>query len=297
MTLARALTYFGREAGVNLLRSWKTSFLAVTTIAVSLFIGGAFLMLASNASSVIDEWKREAKVVVYMAPGVELVDAPEVLAAASEAPWVLRVDQVSAEEGRERFRSSFPSVADLVEGWEEEPLPASLEIAFDPLSDHGADFEEWLSSLEDLPKVDLVDDDRDWVKQLEVGLRLILSVGLTLGIVLLGAAVFTIASVIRLTAILYQDEISVMRLVGATEFFIRGPFYFEGLFQGLLGGGVALAGLYCAYFFVEPMGSGTLVLGSIASTFLGWGQQVLLVAIGGAAGLVGAIVSLRREIV
>ncbi|MBZ0114915.1 MAG: permease-like cell division protein FtsX [Thermoanaerobaculia bacterium] len=297
MTLGRALTYFGREAGMNLLRSWKTSFLAVTTIAVSLFIGGAFLMLASNASTVVDEWKREAKVVVYLTPGVELPEAASVLAAASDPSWVLRVDQVSAGEGRERFRSSFPSVADLVEGWEEEPLPASFEIAFDPLADHGAKFEEWLRALEELPQVDLVDDDRDWVKQLEVGLRLILSVGLTLGLVLLGAAVFTIASVIRLTAILYQDEIAVMRLVGATEFFIRGPFYMEGLFQGLLGGGVALAALYGGYLFVEPMGAGTLVLGSIASTFLGFGQQVALVAIGGLAGLVGAIVSLRREIV
>ena len=83
----------------------------------------------------------------------------------------------------------------------------------------------------------MVDDDRDWVAQLEGVLQVIGAVGLGVVAVLMVAAIFTIASVIRLTAYLYRDEIGVMRLVGATELFIRGPFYVEGLLQGLLGGG------------------------------------------------------------
>ena len=295
MTLGRAMTYFGREAVLNLLRSWKTSLLAVTTIAVSLFIGGAFLMLADNASKVVDEWKQQAKVVVYLNPGIQLEEATAVSLIAAEPGWVTDVTEITPSEGRQRFRESFPSVADLVEGWEEEPLPASFEIAFDPLAIETGRFDDWIAELEAIEVVDLVDDDRDWVIQLEVGLRFVLSVGLTLGLVLLGAAVFTIASVIRLTAILYQDEIAVMRLVGATEFFIRGPFYMEGLLQGLLGGGVALGALFLGYGVLEPLGAETLVLGAVAGAFLTWSQQTALVMVGGVAGLIGAVVSLRRE--
>ncbi len=295
MTLGKALYYFAREALLNLFRSWKTSLLAVTTIAVSLFIGGFFLMLAANASRLIEDWKSEAMVVVYFAPTTDLNEVDAARSLAGSPAWVEGVDEVTAPQARERFRASFPSVATLVEGWEEEPLPASLEVSFDPLLVEDHAFEAWLGELEELPEVELVDDDRDWVDQLELALQLVLGLGLALGAVLLGAAILTIASVIRLTAILYQDEIDVMRLVGATEFYLRGPFYVEGLWQGLLGGLVALGALFGGFVAVQPMAEGSLLLGTMGTTFLAWPQQVLLVGVGAVAGLLGAIFSLRRE--
>ena len=89
----------------------------------------------------------------------------------------------------------------------------------------------WLAELRRHPAVDMVDDDRDWLRQLELLVAVFRGVGLTLGALLLAAATLTIASVIRLTAYLYRDEIAVLRLIGATEFYIRGPFYAEGLVQ------------------------------------------------------------------
>ena len=89
----------------------------------------------------------------------------------------------------------------------------------------------------------LVDDDREWLSQLATAVAVVRAVGLALVASLLGAAIFTIASVIRLTAYLHNEETGMMRLVGATEFFIRGPFYVEGLLQGLIGGLVASAAL------------------------------------------------------
>ena len=118
---------------------------------------------------------------------------------------------------------------------------------------------------------------------------------MVLGAVLLGTAIFTISSVIRLTAYLYRDEIAVMRLVGATEFFIRGPFYLEGLLQGLTGGLLALAALFGAYSVAREH-SGDSVLASVAtSQFLTFGQIAILIGVGGLAGLVGSVTSLRRE--
>ncbi|HVS01296.1 MAG TPA: ABC transporter permease [Thermoanaerobaculia bacterium] len=295
MSLLRALAYFLREAGLNLRRSWKISLLAIATIAVTIFIGGGFLLVAGNLADLVEEWKEGAKVVVYLRPGVATADAPEVARLVAGEPWVRGVAVISAAAARDRFRRSFPSIADLVDGWGEEPLPASFEVALDPLRLERDPFESWLGALRAHPQVGMVDDDRDWLRQLEAALRLITAFGLALGGVLLAAAIFTIASVIRLTAYLYREEISVMRLVGATEFFIRGPFYVEGLIQGLVGGVVALTALYLAHAGLVPQAPQSLVGSGLTGQFLALPQQALLVAVAATSGLVGAVLSLRRE--
>ena len=141
----------------------------------------------------------------------------------------------------------------------------------------------------------MVDDDRDWVGQLEDVLQVIGAIGLALVAVLMIAAIFTIASVIRLTAYLYREEIGVMRLVGATELFIRGPFYVEGLLQGLLGGGLAVLGLYLGHLVMVPQRAAQLARRRPHRQLPAAGDQLLLVALGALAGLVGAVASLRRE--
>ena len=141
----------------------------------------------------------------------------------------------------------------------------------------------------------MVDDDRDWLRQLEAVVFVIRSLGAVFGAVLLVTAMFTISSVIRLTTYLYRDEIAVMRLVGATEFFIRGPFYLEGMIQGLLGGGVAVLALLGAQGLVSRGGEDSLLVAVMAMDLLGPAELALLLAVGGLAGLLGAVTSLRRE--
>jgi cell division transport system permease protein len=295
MAVHRAFAYFFREASLNLARSWKVSLVAVTTIAMSLFIGGALLLLTSNLERLVDDWRREAKVVIYLRHGVTAAAAAPLAAELARAPWALQVEPVSEAEARRRFESYFPSVADLVEGWGEEPLPASLEVTFDPRRSTGDAFERWLGALRADPRVAMVDDDRDWVRQLEGALQVVRGIGLVVVAVLLGAAIFTIAAVIRLTAYLHRDEIGIMRLVGATELFVRAPFYVEGLLQGLLGGGLAVGGLYATHRLLAPHAPGAWLAEALLGTFLPAGQQLALVLLGAVAGLTGAITSLRRE--
>jgi cell division transport system permease protein len=291
----RAIAYFFREAFLNLGRSWKISLVAVTTIAVSLFIGGALLLLIGNLQRLVSEWRDEAKVIVYLRPDVTPVAQGALGTALRQPAWVTGVAAISSAEARQRFERYFPSVADLVHDWGEEPLPASFEVAFDPDEVDPAAFDAWLQRLRADPLVAMVDDDRDWVRQLEDALRLIGGVGVAVVGLLMLAAVFTIASVIRLTAYLYRDEIGVMRLVGATELFIRGPFYVEGLLQGLLGGAVAVGSLFLAHRLLLPHAPRTWLAGALTGAFLEPGRQALLLALGAIAGLAGAVASLRRE--
>ena len=206
-----------------------------------------------------------------------------------------RCAQVSAEAARQRFAEIFPSLSDLTLEWTEEPLPASLEVSLDPRRSQREGLPAWLAELRRHPAVDLVDDDRDWLRQLELLVAVSRGVGLTLGALLLAAATLTIASVIRLTAYLYRDEIAVLRLIGATEFYIRGPFYAEGLVQGAIGGLAALAGLYASYRVIRPQSDAALLGTVLVGDFLPASQPLFLLALGAVAGLLGAILSVRRE--
>ncbi len=298
MTLSRALLYFAGEACLNLLRSWKVSLLAVLTIGVSLFVGGLFQLASGNLAAQLERWRNETKVIVYLQPGIEAaqVEALAQKLRASAQTWITSLETIDPETAQERFRELFPSLSPLVEGWDEEPLPASIEIGFDARLIDARLFENWLKQTRQQPEVSMVDDDRDWINQLETAVLIVRGVGLALALVLLAAAIFTIASVVRLTAYLYQDEINIMRLVGSTEFFIRGPFYAEGLLQGLLGALSAAAGLFAVHrLLVAKFATGSTWAKLLTQRFLSPSQLLVLISIGAAAGFFGAIVSLRRE--
>lgn len=296
MSVLRIIRYFFSEALVSLRRSWKVSLLAVLAIAVSAFVGGGFLLVSSNLGRVVAEWRREARILVYLRDGVSADQRLAVQAAVTSANWVIGVEEVSATEAEARFLEIFPSLGALLDTREGQGLPASLEVSFDPDRLDQAAFEEWLQGLRRAPGVALVDDDRDWLRQLQAAVTLLRGLGLAVGGVLLGAAILTIASVIRLTVYLHREEIAVMRLVGATELFIRGPFYCEGLIQGLLGGLLAVLALYLGFLVVDPQSS-TLLLGTVlVDRFLSSGSLLALLGLSSLAGGAGAVLSLRREI-
>lgn len=295
MSLFRILGHFVGEATLSLRRSWKVSLLAIMTIAMSVFIAGTFLLLSGNLSRVVEDWRREAKIIVYLRSPLEPGKLERVRLLSSEPGWILSVKEVTDAQASERFRETFPSLQDLLETWEEEPLPGSLELGFEPSLVEDEKFSSWLGDLRSDPAVVMVDEDRDWLRQLDAFIGILRGVGSVVALALLGAAVITIGSVIRLTAYLYRDEIAVMRLVGATEMYIRGPFFFEGLIQGLLGGLAAVLALYSAYLGLDPKGSTVLMGKALVDRFLPWQAILALLGIATLAGCLGAILSLRRE--
>lgn len=295
MTLAQALVYFAREAWLNLVRSWRVSLLAVLTIATSLFLAGVFILLSGNLRRLVADWHRESKVVVYLTTASTEDDHRRVEAHLRAAPWASDIETVPAEQARKRFETAFPSLADLLEGWEQEPLPFSFEVALNWDRLDRDELERWSAEMRLDPAVSMVDADQDWLDQLGTAVLVLRGLGFALGAVLLLTAVFTIASVIRLTAFLYRDEISVMRLVGATEFFIRGPFYLEGLLQGLLGGTLSVLGLLGMHRLLLERHGDSLIIRLVAGELLSFSNGLALVGLGAAAGFAGAVASLRKE--
>lgn len=297
MTWPQAVRYFIGEALLSLRRGWRVSLLAILTIAVSLLLGGLLVLLSYNLNRHLSAWRSEARVVVYFSPNSDEAVLEMARSTVDELSWVQAVDVVTLEQARSRFAEAFPDLADVLDDPDAEPLPPSLELHLAPAA-KGRELDPLRRELlTALPGVDWVDDDRAWLDRLEALVSVARTVGLGFGGLLLFAAVFTISSVIRLTAYRYRDEIAVMRQIGATELLIRCPFYLEGCLQGFLGGLTAIVTLWLIHGWISAEASGEVIRMALAQRFLPAPYVAGFLLLGTLAGGVGAVLSLRREFV
>lgn len=289
MTFGAALLYFLTESVKGLWRNWKVSMVAVAAIAASLALAAAFWLVCSNAAGLLAEWRADSRVSLYFKQ--EVVEA-EVRALAGEIEALDAVESVAVVDpaaAAGRLQANFPGFAGIFSA-EGGRLPWSIEIRARP---GAGDFTDQLPRSE---KILLVDDDRDWLQQLEALLLVLRSSALVLGGLICLTTILTIASVVRLTALLHNDEIAVLRLVGATEFYIRGPFYFAGIAQGFAGGLLGVAGLVALRFMtLDAVAAEAPLLGLLLVESLTVGQYAGVVALASLSGLLGSITSLRRE--
>lgn len=293
MSFAAALLYFLTEATKGLVRNWKVSLIAVTAISASLALAAAFWLFCSNAASLLDTWRAESRITVYFTREASPEEVEGLAAEVAALPSVAEVLKVDPATASARMRATFPSFSGLFSE-ESSQLPWSLELRTE--GEPRPELRQFLEATSSSGKVLLVDDDGDWLHQLETLLLIVSSSALVLGGLIGLTTLLTISSVVRLTALLHNDEIAVLRLVGATEFFIRGPFYFAGLLQGLLGGLMAVVWLLLLRLFVlETLANEAPFLGLLLAEPLTLGQYSAVVGLSSLSGLLGAIVSLRRE--
>jgi len=294
MPLLRALVYFLQEAFTSLRRSWLINAVSVGTIAVSLFVLGAFLTLASNLHDVVMRWTQKVQVVFYLEDGIEGRVRESLENRLAGDPAVDGLVFVSRSEALDRFRSLFRDLRTLPEDLGENPFPASLEVTL--RSDHQSprEVQRLVHDFERAPGVQEVQYDLLWIERLATVVRLVRGVGLFLGGILLLAGVFTISNVIRLTIYAREDELDIMRLVGATQAYVRGPFVAEGMIQGGLGG-LASFGLLAVALRVlaRDLATASEVLGR-ASIALPPGLGPALVVGGMVVGVAGSLISLGR---
>jgi cell division transport system permease protein len=294
MAVFRALAYFFEEAFTSLWRSRLMNTLSVGTIAVSLFVLGAFLALAGSLNEVVQRWTQKVQVVFYLEDGIEERVRASLENQLGQDPAVEGLVRVSRQEALDRFRSLFHDLRALPDDLGENPFPASLEVSLKADRQSPAEVERLVRAFEKAPGVQEVQYDLLWIERLATGARLVRGVGAFLGGVLVLAGVFTISNVIRLTVYARGDELDIMRLVGATQAYVKGPFVVEGMIQGGLGGLLSVGFLWLAVrWLTRDLAAGSEILGR-ASFALPAGLSTLLVAGGMAVGVVGSLVSLRR---
>lgn len=294
---SNTFSYFFREALRRIWVSKRTSFVAVAMIAISLLILGCFLLVAENLGRAVEQWQGKSRVIVYLdaeATPEQIAGVEQFLASRRE---LARRQFVTREQALARFQSYFANLTEVVEQLDENPFPPSYEIEVAPAVAQSRPFQQQMTDLRALPAVDQVQYDWEWIARLRKLVQMINIAGLIAGGILAVAAAFTIANVIRLTMMLYREEIEIMRLVGATERIIRGPFLIEGILQGTIGGLLAVGLLYATFVLARRgLASSTSALWSfLFAAFLPWQKIVALIFGGTLAGWFGSWLSVRER--
>ena len=297
MKLGVSLATLVDEAVSGLVRARRMTVISILVIAVSLVLVGAFLVAAENLRGVGEVVRGETAVTVFLHPGATEADREALARIARDSRLAARVVRVTPEEARARFSSWWGSLAKAASSLPSNPFPESLEIVLAPDAASSAALPGLLANLAAHPAAEEVQFDVEWVRRLRGAVGVARAAGTGLAVVLVLGAAFTIANVVRLTILLHREEIEILRLVGAPEFLIRGPFVVGGLIQGFLGGLLALGVLGLAFRALLHWGARAPenVVTLLGLRFLTPGAAALLVAGGIVAGLLGGAIAVRRR--
>jgi cell division transport system permease protein len=291
--MPKAVRYAFEEAISGLLRRRVLTLVSVATIGASLGVFGLFFSIARAGGALVESLASKVQVVVYLSPALGVADRAALVAKIKAQSVVNGVEERTADDALSRFKALFPDLAAIPEEIGETPFPPSLEVSLKP---ELARAQIVSNLIEGWRKVDGVDDvhyDAVLVNRLSAFVGLARGLAMVLGLVLAVASGFTIANVIRLSVYSREDEIEIMRLVGASKAFIRGPFLVEGSLSGALGGLLASALLALVLQrVVEAMRAANL--GATLAPSLGSLDVAALIGIGATVGLIGSFVSLGK---
>ncbi len=237
-----------REAFATFRRAPLLSLLGILTIAFSLFAFGLFGLVAVNIREALQYVESRVEIRAFIIDGTSPEAAAAALTDAQAFPEVDSVRFVSSDQALARARNELPAFQDV---FEEDVLPASLEIWLKPGYRTPTAIETVAQRMRSYEFIDDVRFGAEWIDQL-YHMRTIASfVGLGLGLAFAFVSVIIIGSTIRIMVLSRAREISIMRLVGATNGFIRLPFLLEGFLQGILGGLLALGLTWATHLLIK----------------------------------------------
>ncbi len=237
----RALDYAFRHGWTSLWRGRTSSLFAVLAIALAMIVLGSLLLVTWNVEKLLSRWTSSAEFSVYLRDDATSDQRGVLESVVDQSGAVAGREYVSKSQALTRFRREFSELAEVADGLDDNPFPASLEVRIRADAERNGRAEALIRRIATLPGVADVRYDRDWLTKVSAGLDALRGVGFALAVLMAVAAAVTVASVVRLGLQAKHDEIEIMKLVGAPMAFIRGPFVAEGLLQGGIGALVAVA--------------------------------------------------------
>lgn len=274
-----------REALTASRRAPLLSILGVVTIAFSLFAFGLFGLVAINIRKALEQVEERVEVRAFVSDSTDIESVAAAMKDIGEFPEVARVDYVTQEQALERARKEMGEFADVFEAG---VLPASIEVHLRSGMRDPATVKSVADRIKTYHFIDDVLYGEEWVVKL-YRLRNIATVaGIALGVAFAAVAVIIIGATIRMTVLARAKEISIMRLVGATDMFIRLPFLLDGLVKGVFGGLLALVFVWVANRVVNEYFIQTIFFDR---------QMIFAGIVGGALmGIMGSLFSVGRHL-
>ena len=248
--MARRASYFFRETASGLRRNGLIAFAAVSSVFVSLFLLGAALLVGRQVGIIVDYSTAKVEVSVFLKDSATAPQIEHLRTTLNDIPEVDTIDFESRAEAYARFKEIFANQPALVENVPPDAMPQSFRVKLaDPEK-----FEVVAARLAGQPGIDKVVDQREILKRL-FAVTNVLQVGaFAAAVIMLISAAALIGNTVRMAVFARRKEIGIMKLVGATNWFIRVPFLIEGIVQGLFGAVAAILSLFVIKAaFVDPL--------------------------------------------
>lgn len=286
------LRYFTRETAISLRRNLLMTAAGVLTVAVSLFLFGGVLLLSRMVEHGTSRWKDDVELEIFMVSDATDGQVKAIEAELDKSPDVRDFRPLTKQDAYEVFRRMFKDEPEVLENVDADILPRSFRVApTDPELT-----EEIAARFVGRPGVDDVLTAKEQVDRVLSAIRWVRRLFFGIAAVQLASALVLIVNTIRLATVARRREIEVMKLVGATNWFIRLPYMLEGLAQGLVGASGAFVAIYVLKVILSNLVSGSK---DLFNTFYltdgdAFAIGFTILVIGALVGAIGSAIGLRR---
>ena len=256
-----------RQTRRNLLLTWRTQILSLMTIALSVLIFSFFYLVYTNALQAGRHLSDDLRLIVY------LDEEPDPTLQEQYRYKILKFDQVekiifvSSAQAYDRFKKQLAEDQDVLADVPKDFLPASIEVYPVQSLNSLTRIKRFSDYLQTLPGVLKVQYGREWVERFYSFIQLLRIVVILSGTLLILTTTFMMAHSIRLTLLTRQKELEILRLVGATNNYIRLPFFLEGSLLGLLGSAAGMTALYMLFNWITLHFAESTMLGMFSFNF------------------------------
>jgi cell division transport system permease protein len=277
-----------------MLREWRLHALSVFSLAVAFVCLGAALLVVTNLRAIEDRWAHAGRASIYLKDNASQEDVESLKAALTKVPFITSVRYVSSGQARLEFGSQEVNQKSELAALPPEAFPASIEIeVVSTVTDE--ELAETVTKLQRIPAVEDVETYQAWSDRLSRLVKGGVAASALLALVVFASVLAVVGSTIRLALQRRKTEVEVLKLVGATDRFVKGPFLLEGSAQGALGATGAIALLGALFLVVRGRLDAELAqLIGIEPTFLPWPVALALVATGAILGMSAAFMGLRK---
>ena len=282
------MSYLLKEGITGLARRRLSGSVAVLIMGSSLLMLALFSVVSINLDRVLQEVRGDIDVRVYLRDDIHPKDQERLHTDLMNMVGVRSVQYLDREDALASFREELGEDADLLEALDGNPLPASFELALDPVAHDAAKLEALTTSVSQYPGVEEVVAEIAWVQMLDRFSQTFILVTAVIGVIVLVSAVFVISNTVRLIVEESAEQVEIMKLVGATNAFIRTPFVVGGAIQGAAAGILAMIVLVAAGRVVQQHIDGIF--------FFGTGQVIGFVVLSTLLGAGGSLIALRRHL-
>ncbi|HUU05296.1 MAG TPA: permease-like cell division protein FtsX [Patescibacteria group bacterium] len=292
--MARAV----QQALNNILRNKTVNFLCLGIIAFTLLVPGIFNYISFNLDRYISKLSENIEAIFYLRDSGNSAEIEKMLQRIQGNLLVKEVGFTSKDRAQMKFTREFPELQYILSEFSNSPFPASIDVKFRSDARNVVQIESFIRDIEKDSLIESVQLNLDWARKIALIKKFASFAGLFLSAILLIVSIFIIFNVVKINIFYRRDEINILRMVGATDWYIKTPFLLEGLILGFLGGLLA-GGLLLVIIKVFPVYAEFIF--NIVKQLIDFKQLPLrifweLVITGSAIGLVSSFISLRRFI-